>query len=275
VSLQDSWPFVEVVLHKWLRESTGLPGASVGWPADGLPRKDPPCVELRLLGGRTYARPGAAEVRTAQPVEWLATLTAGPGTHALELLVAGEDEPFATATVTMPGGTSIGDARDALLAEAVSEFSDVDVSASGDSAITLAGTDALAVFHLSSSASVDLELVTGPQQVVRATPEDAVVSIEFRSSSVTGSNTARAYSRAAMHGMRDYDELLQRAGWKFGAIVGDRPGYQDDAAESRHVLDVQLLGHVVDIRPAKPWVRKTRTTLTSPGQLPAQNIDQG
>lgn len=260
-----SWTIVEDVLHRWVRESTGLGGASVSWPAKGLALRDPPSVELSVIGDLDFTIPGNAEKRSAQNVSWQATVLAGPGTHSLDVLTSSSATAVDSTSVTMPGGTTVTEARDALLAQATSDLADLTVAASGTDAITITGTSALPVFHLDESATLSLLLLVGPAQVLRVTASQVVISASFRSTAVSGSGTARLLAAAAKDGMRDFDRLLRRCGYRFGAVLRDTPGYADDLTESRHVLDVQLLGHRVSERAAKPWVRKTKATFTAAG----------
>lgn len=258
-----SWPVVEAALHRWVRESTGLDATSVTWPANGRPLLNPPAASLSVIGDRDFTIPGLGQKRSAQHVEWLVTVTAGPGTHSLDLFTQADPDAVATATVTMPGGSTIAAARTALLAAATSAFSDLTVASSGTNAIRITGTADLSSFHLEPSGTLSLELVEGPVQVLRTTAGETVVSIEFRSTATSGAGTARLLATAAKDGMRDFDRMLRRCGYRFGAVLRDTPSYTPDLTESRHILDVQLLGHRVTVRGPKPWVRATRTTLTA------------
>lgn len=259
----SAWPIIEAALHRWIRESTGISATSVTWPENGRPLPEPPAASMSVLGQRDFTMPGKPEIRSAQNVSWSVTVTAGPGTHAIDVLIPGTDTPAASTEVTMPGGTSVEDARDALLAQATIDLADLDLAASGTDAITITGTEDLRVFHLDVSASLSLELLAGPQQVLRATPSQVVVSIEFRSAVTAGDGTARILANKAKDAMRDYERMLNRCGVRFGALLRDTPSYLADLTESRHVLDIQLLGHRVAERPPKPWVRKSRTILAA------------
>lgn len=261
----SAWPIVEAVIHRWIRESTGIAADKVYWPSRGLPEPEPPSAWLSVISDRDFTRSGHAEKRTAQNVEWLVTVDAGPGTHTIELFVVDQADPVATASVTMPGGTSVVDATAALLADATAEFSDITVAASGTDAIRLTGTATLPRFHAVTSSTLTPEVAAGPQQVLRVTAEEVVISIEFRSEVSSGDGTARLLAQQAKDGMRDFDSAMSRAGRRFGAILRDTPSYLEDLTESRHVLDVQLLGHRVSVRGPKPWVRTVRSTLTAGG----------
>jgi hypothetical protein len=260
----SAWPMVEVALHKWLRDSTGVDPVRVMWPAFGRPLPAPPYVAMSVVGDLDFTRSGQPEKRFPQNVSWVATVTAGPGTHSLEVLAAGETDPVASTSVTLPGGTTIPEARDALLAQAILDIPDLDFAASGTSAITVTGTADLRVFHLAPSLTIDLSLAAGPDQVLRVTPGQVVVSIEFGSSATAGDGTARILAAKAKDEMREYEPLLRRAGYRFGALLRDTPSYLDKLTESRHVLDVQLLGFRVSERRPKPWIRTTRVALATP-----------
>lgn len=261
----SAWPIVEAALHRWIRESTGIPGSSVIWPAKGRPELDPPSAEMTVLGQRDFTLPGAPEKRSSQNVAWTITVTAGPGTHSIDLFTVASADPVDSTEVTMPGGTSVTDARDALVSQATADFPDLVVAASGTDALTLTGTATLRAFHIGVSPTLSQDLTAGPVQVLRATPGQVVVSIEFRSSATAGDLTAKVYADWAKDGIPDYSRLLNRCGYRFGAILRDTPSYLDDLTETRHVLDVQLLGHRVHERGSKPWVRSTRTILAAAG----------
>jgi hypothetical protein len=261
--IEQSWPSAEAAIHRWVRESTGISATSVYWPNNGLALPEPPAAAMAVTSDRGLTMAGKGEKRTAQSVVWTATVTAGEGTHTLEVLVTETDDPLYTASVTMPADTTIEEARDALLADAQAEFTDLTVAASGDDAITVTGTDDLRVFHLRPSEFVTAEATTGPVQIIRLTAWEIVVNIEFRSRATNGAGTARQYAQSAAHGMRDFDRIIQRCGWRFGTILRNTPSYLDDVTESRHMLDVQLLGHIVDIPGPRPWVRRVRSTLTA------------
>lgn len=259
----SAWAIVETVLHRWVRESTSIAATSVTWPANGRALPSPPSAGMSVLTDRDITISGNSEKRSAQNVEWLVTLESGPGTHSIALIGPDEDDPIATASATLPAETEIADARTALLAQVSSAFDDLTVAPSGTDAIRLTGTPDLRVFHLEMSDSLSIELIASPVKVLRLTATETVVSISFRSSTTAGDGTARLLAAAAKDGMRDFDRALRRCGYRFGAVLRDTPSYADDLTETRHVLDVQLLGHRVTERGPKPWVRKLRTTLTA------------
>lgn len=261
----SAWSIVEEALHRWVRESTGLAATSVSWPVPGLARRNPPSATLSVIGDLDFTIPGNGEKRSAQNVSWKVTVLAGAGTHSLGVLTRASETAVDSTSVTMPGGTTVGAARDALLAQADADLDDLTVASSGADAITVTGTSALPVFHLDASATLELELLAGPAQVLRTTASQVVISIEFRSAAVAGDGTARLLAAAAKDGMRDFDRMLRRCGYRFGAVLRDTPTYADDLTESRHILDVQLLGHRISERGPKPWVRSTKATFTAAG----------
>jgi hypothetical protein len=150
-----------------------------------------------------------------------------------------------------------------LLAQALIDIPDLDLAASDDDGITVTGTDALRVFHLGTSSTIDLTLTAGPDRVLRATPTQVVVSIEFSSDATAGDGTARIIAGRAKDEMREYEPLLRKTGYRFGTLLRDTPSYLVDLTESRHMLDIQLLGLRVSERAPKPWIRTTRAILAA------------
>lgn len=259
----SAWSIVEEVIHRWVRESSGITGANVYWPNRGKPRPEPPSVTLTAISGRDWTRSAMGEKRSAQTVSWSVTVDAGPGTHTIELFVVGTLAAVATASVTLPGGTSVEDATTALLAEATAQFVDATVASLSGTSFSVTGTTALPRFHAVCSSDLTPLPLAGPQRVLRVTAAETVISLEIRSSVVAGDGTARLLADDIKDGMRDFDSALARAGMRFGAILRDTPSYTDDLTESRHVIDLQLLGHRVKTRAPKPWVRTIQSVLTT------------
>ena len=117
--MTSAWPATEAAIHRWVRESTGIAATACYWPSVGLIEPNPPCCEMKIVGGRQTGWAGVrASKKTAQPVEWLATITAALGTHGVQLWTDSGEAPDVDAEVVVINpATTITQARDALLAD--------------------------------------------------------------------------------------------------------------------------------------------------------------
>lgn len=257
--MTSAWPATEAAIHRWVRESTGIPATSCYWPSRGMIQPEPPCCEMKVVGGRQTGAPGVRSSQTtAQPVEWLATITAALGTHGVQLWTdSGATPDVDSEVVIVNPATTIAQARNALLAD-LSPLLPVTITAtaSGTDSIAIAGTLVTDVFSMGSTATVDLTLVSGPYSAVRYTRVVSVLMLDFRATPTSGAGCARDLANRARNGIGDYRNLIRRTGWHIGATVGDRPGYEDDASESRYVLEFEFLGHEADYAIPRPWVRR-------------------
>jgi hypothetical protein len=261
--MTSAWPSAEAAIHRWVRESSGLAATACYWPAKGKHKPEPPCCEMKLVGSRATGRSGVRKYQEAQPVEWLATLTVALGVHSLQLWTDSGSEPDVDAEVETLAAVdpdpdpTIEDARDALLEELVDLLpAGITATASGTDSISIVGDTASDLFSMGSSADIDLTLVAGPHSSIRFTRMVKVLMLDFRAVPTADISTATEIADAVRNAVGDYRNLIGRTGWDVGATVGDRPGYEPDATESRHVLEFELLGHVVDYAIPRPWVRR-------------------
>ena len=259
MTITSAWPSTEAAIHRWVRESTGLAATSVYWPSKGLTRPDPPCCHLSLVGGRATGWAGVrGGVKTAQPTEWLATVNTALGTHGVQLWTDSGATPDVDSDVTIidPLAT-ITVARNALLADLGPLLpAGITAVASGTASIAIAGATATDVFSMGSTSTVDLTLVQAPYSSTRHTRAVTILMLDFRATPTAGEGSAREYASIVRNAVGDYRRLLARCGWAVGAQVGDRPGYAEDATESRYILEFELLGNEIDYAIPRPWVRR-------------------
>jgi hypothetical protein len=262
--MTSAWPATEAAINRWVRESTGFSGTSCYWPAKGRIEPNPPCVEMKVTGGRQTGRAGViGSKKTAQPTEWLATLTAAVGTFGVQIWTDSSATPDVDVEIVIeepdeddPTPT-IAEARNALLAALTPELpAGITATASGTTAISIVGATADDVFSMGASETITLTLVASPYSSTRHTRVVKVLMLDFRAVPTAGEGTATEYANAVRNAIGDYRHLIRRTGWNVGANIGDRPGYEDDATESRHVLEFELLGHEVDYAIPRPWVRR-------------------
>jgi hypothetical protein len=252
--MTDAWETLEAVIHRWARESTGIDPTRVYWPGKGQTRPAMPYCALELTNMRTLGPPGTGhEAETA--ASWLITVTEPEGTNSLAVYTDDAETPSFEATSTTPAETTLEEARDALLDELADLPDGLDAEAVDDASIRVTAAEDGVMFWLASD-ELGLDLESAATTRFTHTATAYTLQLDLHASATAGANSASRLATTLLARRRLYSALLQRCGWRFGAVVANRAGYLDDSSASRSIVEIELLGVELVADPPSPTLRR-------------------
>lgn len=252
--MTEAWETLEAVLHRWVRESTQIDPARVYWPSRGQVRPQPPYCALELTNMRTLGPTGTGyEAETA--AKWLVTVAEPEGVNAIAVYTEDGENPTFEASIDMPVDTTLEEARDALLVELEGLPAGLAAEAVDEASVRVAADTDGEMFWL-DSAELGLELEQGAVTRFAHVASGWTLQLDINVAATAGATAAHRLATTLLGRRNTYKPLLQRCGWRFGAVVANRPGYLDDATGSRTILEIELLGIELVAEPPPPTLRR-------------------
>lgn len=256
--MTSAWESTEAAIHRWARESMGLVGERVYWPAENRALPAEPYCVLSISDQQLTGMPGSGSAYEWQTAAtWLLTFVEGEGEHEVSLFTDDSEAPTATATLVSPGGTTPEDARDAMLLELDAVLpGTITATAVGDAGMRLAESAEGSMFWLRLSDTISAELEQGAVTRGNVARVAYLLQFDINSPETSGASAAHRLAARLINGIGNYRALLGRCGWQIGTVISNRPGFQDDATASRSIVEIQLLGHEVGVQTPQPPARR-------------------